>query len=125
MADHVVVMRGRRHRAAGPPLDLYDRPANRFVAGSSLAGDELHPRSCRTTAGHLALDLGATKARLSLIDPVPPGRRSPSALPNTSHRRPGQGALTFPSASWSRPARHLHNFGDPAGTHGRGDRTLR
>ena len=33
MADRIVVMRAGRIEQAGPPLDLYDRPANRFVAG--------------------------------------------------------------------------------------------
>ncbi len=33
MADHVVVLRAGRVEQQGAPLDLYDRPANRFVAG--------------------------------------------------------------------------------------------
>ncbi|MCW2240318.1 ABC transporter ATP-binding protein [Azospirillum canadense] len=33
MADRIVVMRDGRVEQAGAPLDLYDRPANRFVAG--------------------------------------------------------------------------------------------
>ncbi|RVQ11472.1 ABC transporter ATP-binding protein, partial [Sinorhizobium meliloti] len=33
MADHVVVMRDGVIEQQGRPLDLYDRPANRFVAG--------------------------------------------------------------------------------------------
>jgi len=33
MADKIVVMRNGRVEQMGPPLDLYDRPANRFVAG--------------------------------------------------------------------------------------------
>ncbi|SLN64232.1 Trehalose import ATP-binding protein SugC [Aquimixticola soesokkakensis] len=33
MADHVVVLRAGRIEQQGAPLDLYDRPANRFVAG--------------------------------------------------------------------------------------------
>jgi multiple sugar transport system ATP-binding protein len=33
MADKIVVMQGGRVEQIGAPLDLYDRPANRFVAG--------------------------------------------------------------------------------------------
>ena len=33
MADTIVVMNGGRIEQAGAPLDLYDRPANQFVAG--------------------------------------------------------------------------------------------
>jgi multiple sugar transport system ATP-binding protein len=33
MADKIVVMQGGRIEQIGSPLDLYDRPANRFVAG--------------------------------------------------------------------------------------------
>jgi len=33
MADRIVVMNGGRIEQSGTPLDLYDRPANRFVAG--------------------------------------------------------------------------------------------
>jgi len=33
MADRIVVLRGGRVEQAGAPLDLYNRPANRFVAG--------------------------------------------------------------------------------------------
>jgi len=33
MADRIVVMNAGRIEQAGPPLDLYDRPRNKFVAG--------------------------------------------------------------------------------------------
>jgi multiple sugar transport system ATP-binding protein len=33
MADRIVVMRAGRLEQSGPPLELYDRPANAFVAG--------------------------------------------------------------------------------------------
>lgn len=33
MADRIVVLNGGRVEQIGAPLDLYDRPANRFVAG--------------------------------------------------------------------------------------------
>ena len=33
MADRIVVLRGGRVEQVGTPLELYNRPANRFVAG--------------------------------------------------------------------------------------------
>jgi multiple sugar transport system ATP-binding protein len=33
MADRIVVLNGGRVEQTGTPLDLYDRPANQFVAG--------------------------------------------------------------------------------------------
>src|SRR5690606_30615537 len=33
MADQIVVMRAGNVEQVGAPLDLYDRPANKFVAG--------------------------------------------------------------------------------------------
>ena len=33
MADRIVVMNGGRVEQVGPPLDIFDKPANRFVAG--------------------------------------------------------------------------------------------
>ncbi len=43
MADKIVVMHDGVVEQMGAPLDLYDRPANQFVAGfHRIAGDELH-----------------------------------------------------------------------------------
>ncbi len=33
LASRIVVLNGWAHRADGPPLELYQRPANLFVAG--------------------------------------------------------------------------------------------
>ncbi len=33
MASRIVVLNGGQVEQVGPPLDLYNRPANRFVAG--------------------------------------------------------------------------------------------
>jgi multiple sugar transport system ATP-binding protein len=77
MADRIVVLRAGRVEQAGAPLDLYNRPANRFVAGfigspkmnfiaATLAGDAGAPR-------HLALD-GGGDIRLPVApDPSPAG----------------------------------------------------
>ena len=48
MADKIVVMNGGNVEQAGPPLELYDRPANLFVAGFiGSPGDEPDPRRHR------------------------------------------------------------------------------
>ena len=99
MADHVVVMRDGVIEQQGRPLDLYDRPANRFVAGfiGSPAMNFI-PAVVQDDGGHLALDLGATKARLSLIDPVSPGASVTVGI-RPEHIRivgAGQGAFDIP-----------------------------
>jgi multiple sugar transport system ATP-binding protein len=61
MADRIVVMNGGRVEQVGAPLDLYDRPANLFVAGfigspsmNFIAG-ELTPAGFK--AGNITLPL--------------------------------------------------------------------
>ena len=58
MADKVVVMNGGRIEQMGPPLELYDRPATRFVAGfigspamNFLSGTITAPGEFRTETG--------------------------------------------------------------------------
>lgn len=53
MADRIVVMNGGRIEQVGTPLELYDRPANRFVAGfiGSPAMAFLDARYRRTAGG--------------------------------------------------------------------------
>ncbi|HEV7277383.1 MAG TPA: sn-glycerol-3-phosphate ABC transporter ATP-binding protein UgpC [Devosiaceae bacterium] len=53
MADRIVVMEGGRIEQVGTPLELYDRPANRFVAGfiGSPAMAFLDGRYRRSTEG--------------------------------------------------------------------------
>jgi multiple sugar transport system ATP-binding protein len=60
MADHVVVMRNGVIEQQGAPLELYDRPANRFVAGfiGSPAMNFINGRSSADGAS-LILDIGA------------------------------------------------------------------
>ena len=48
MGDRVVVMRDGRVQQVGDPMELYNEPANRFVAGfHRLAGDEFRRRPDR------------------------------------------------------------------------------
>ncbi|MBF2713685.1 sn-glycerol-3-phosphate ABC transporter ATP-binding protein UgpC [Agrobacterium vitis] len=56
MADHVVVMRDGVIEQQGRPLDLYDRPANRFVAGF-IGSPAMNFIPARVSPGGLGLEL--------------------------------------------------------------------
>ncbi len=80
MADHVVVLRDGIIEQQGAPLELYDSPANRFVAGfigspamNFLAG------TVAETGDTLSLDLGDDQS-LPLPRKLEPGRRLVAGL---------------------------------------------
>jgi multiple sugar transport system ATP-binding protein len=58
MADKIVVMREGRVEQAGRPLDLYDHPANRFVA-SFIGSPAMNFFDCRVQAGEVLLADGS------------------------------------------------------------------
>ena len=60
LADRIVAMDGGYIQQIGTPLDLYERPANRFVAGfiGSPAMNFFHGRYRSDAAGGAALDVG-------------------------------------------------------------------
>ncbi|MDS7593901.1 sn-glycerol-3-phosphate ABC transporter ATP-binding protein UgpC [Agrobacterium tumefaciens] len=72
MADHVVVMRSGVIEQQGRPLDLYDRPANRFVAGfiGSPAMNFIPARSS-SDGKSLTLDLAGPRV-VELVRPLRP-----------------------------------------------------
>ena len=74
MADRVVVMRAGIIEQQGAPLDLYDRPANRFVAGfiGSPAMNFI-PAQGGQDGRSVVLDLGQPQT-VQLGYPVQPGR---------------------------------------------------
>ncbi|MBW9089667.1 ABC transporter ATP-binding protein [Rhizobium wenxiniae] len=74
MADHVVIMRAGVIEQQGRPLDLYDRPANRFVAGfiGSPAMNFI-PAKIGENGRSLVLDLPGTQM-LDLDLALQPGR---------------------------------------------------
>ncbi|MCJ7995291.1 ABC transporter ATP-binding protein [Rhizobium cremeum] len=74
MADHVVVMRAGVIEQQGRPLELYDRPVNRFVAGfiGSPAMNFI-PATGGEDGRSVVLDLGERQS-VGLDYPVPPGR---------------------------------------------------
>ncbi len=93
MADHVVVLQAGRIEQQGPPMALYDRPANRFVAGFigspamnfvdgvfadagavrlSLPGDPVITVGADGRAGQ-AVTVGLRPEHLQLVGPDAPG----------------------------------------------------
>lgn len=65
MADKIVVMEHGHIRQTGPPLDLYDRPQNLFVAGF-IGSPAMNLLPGRVEAGAFVAEDGARW-------PVPPG----------------------------------------------------
>lgn len=112
MADRIVVLNGGRVEQIGAPLDLYDRPANRFVAGFigspsmnflegtitshgfATAGVTLpSPGSARSHVGrpaifgirpeHLRLDPAGAPAEVLLVEPMGAETQVTMTLGNT------------------------------------------
>lgn len=97
LADRIVVMNGGRIEQVGTPLDLYERPANLFVAGfigspamNLLAGQIAAYRSGIAT---VRLALG-TSADIAVSSPVEIGQEvtlgiRPEHIPFSAEERPG------------------------------------
>jgi multiple sugar transport system ATP-binding protein len=101
MADHVVVMRDGVIEQQGAPLDLYDRPANRFVAGfiGSPAMNFI-PAIVGDDGKSLILDFGAAKQTLAIARAVEPGRKLVAGI-RPEHIEvvaPGHGSFDVPIA---------------------------
>ena len=99
MADHVVVLRSGVIEQQGRPLDLYDRPANRFVAGF-IGSPAMNMLPATVAEGRVAVDLGAGPLELAIPVAAPIGARvligvRPEHLTLTA---PGEGRLDVPVA---------------------------
>lgn len=57
MADRIVVLRGGNIEQVGKPLDLYNKPANKFVAGF-IGAPQMNFLKGRLEAGILSLEVG-------------------------------------------------------------------
>jgi multiple sugar transport system ATP-binding protein len=101
MADHVVVMRDGIIEQQGKPLDLYDMPVNKFVAGfiGSPAMNFI-PATVGDDAKTLTLDLGAVTGTLA-VDRQLQSRRKVTVGIRPEHigiAGPGQGSFDVPVA---------------------------
>src|SRR5690606_38937317 len=94
MADRVVVMRDGIIEQQGRPLDLYDRPVNRFVAGfiGSPAMNFL-PATIASDGKALTLD-GYGEDRVPLAAPAAPGQSVIAGM-RPEHLRMAQGPGSF------------------------------
>ena len=118
MADRIVVMNGGRIEQSGSPLELYDRPVNKFVAGFlGITSHELHTgntgarRRCATNA-----HAGGLLPFLSETRPQRRARKSKSAFARSTYRLadanegfPYRVAVVEPTGS------ETHLFGTVAG----------
>jgi multiple sugar transport system ATP-binding protein len=82
LASRIVVMEGGQVQQIGTPLDVYERPANRFVAGFLGAPamafvDGALDAAGRFTAGGLALVPGAGCARAAVLQAARGAGRAP------------------------------------------------
>jgi multiple sugar transport system ATP-binding protein len=76
MADKIVVMNAGRVEQIGSPLELYDNPANRFVAGfiGSPAMNFLSGRMARNGAGLAVAVGGGVHLPMPMRAEIPEGR---------------------------------------------------
>ncbi|MBB4279199.1 ABC transporter ATP-binding protein [Rhizobium mongolense] len=96
MADHVVVMREGVIEQQGRPLDLYDTPANKFVAGfiGSPAMNFI-PAIVGADGASLTLDLGPLKHQLTISSKLQPSRKVTAGIRPEHIGITGQGQGTF------------------------------
>jgi len=101
MADHVVVMRDGIIEQQGRPLDLYDKPANKFVAGfiGSPAMNFI-PAIAGEDGKSLTLDLGALRPQIAIDHQIQPGRRVTAGIrpEHIGITNQGQGSFDVPVA---------------------------
>ena len=98
MADHVVVMSDGVIEQQGAPLELYDRPANKFVAGFiGSPAMNFVPAMVGEDGRSLAVDVGE-KQTIVLDRQLQPGRKVTAGLrPEHLHFvEPGQGVFRLP-----------------------------
>ncbi len=98
MADRIVVMQAGRVEQTGAPLDLYDRPANLFVAGfiGSPAMNFFEARIAREDAGLSAIAADGTRLPLPESTKVDEGARVIYGI-RPEHLQLGSGEAGIPA----------------------------
>jgi ABC-type Fe3+/spermidine/putrescine transport system ATPase subunit len=99
LADHLVVLQGGRVVQAGPPLELYRRPANPFVAGF-LGEANLLPIAA-SQAESEPLPLPTLLPTLPLLPPLPPrGPGGSTWRPGDAEAAPAAPAASATAGGW-------------------------
>ncbi|WP_295805843.1 sn-glycerol-3-phosphate ABC transporter ATP-binding protein UgpC [uncultured Nitratireductor sp.] len=115
MADRIVVMNGGNIEQVGTPLELYDRPANTFVAGfiGSPAMSFLDAKTASADGAPVAVLSEGTKL------PIAPGRGEGRpvtvGIRPESYRRDPQGPLVLHVEVVEPTGPEIHVFGTIAG----------
>jgi multiple sugar transport system ATP-binding protein len=95
LADRIVVLKDGRIEQVGTPLDLYNKPANRFVAGfiGSPRMNFIEALVESHQGNAIVADFGGRKAPLNLRTPLSPGDKLTVGI------RPQDAILTDPQGS--------------------------
>jgi multiple sugar transport system ATP-binding protein len=119
MADHVVVLRAGVIEQQGEPMSLYDRPANRFVAGFiGSPAMNFVPATVAEDGRSLALEIGADRPRIALDTAATPGRSviaglRPEHLELCDPEAPGAAAVAVNAVELTGSSRYLFTETDP------------
>jgi ABC-type sugar transport system ATPase subunit len=100
LADRIVVLRAGRIEQVGSPLELYNRPANRFVAGF-IGAPHMNFLNASVTTVHdrtaeIAFEGGHTTLALPLDEPLAPGTRLAVGV-RPQHVTLGEGEAGIPA----------------------------
>jgi multiple sugar transport system ATP-binding protein len=96
MADHVVVMKDGVIEQQGAPLDLYDKPANRFVGGFiGSPAMNFVPAVVAEDGNSVVLDFGTIKQPLAIGRTLQPGRKVDAGIRPEHIVVVGQGEGSF------------------------------
>ncbi|MBW7921533.1 MAG: sn-glycerol-3-phosphate ABC transporter ATP-binding protein UgpC [Rubellimicrobium sp.] len=112
MADRIVVMNAGRIEQVGTPLDLYDHPANRFVAGF-LGSPAMSFLPAVTVAGGVMIDGDGTIPTGQVA--VPEGARVSLGIRPESFERDAAGPVSFLVSVIEPTGPETHVFGTIGG----------
>jgi ABC-type sugar transport system ATPase subunit len=98
MADRIVVLRGGRVEQVGKPLDLYNHPANRFVAGF-IGAPQMNFLAGQLSGQEVALDCGLHRTLpLARVAEGDAGAAAAQPMPVTLGIRPERVAVSLDGA---------------------------